>query len=506
MPLRDGVGYLAFDALVSKCVPGATTRARRIRQIVAAHALGGFMQRWDATDRRGDPSPGSNGEDVETEFGTFQPAQARFSPSASAVLRGLWMGLLALGAAMWATTLPARRRRVAGSHTILIGTSTGDCIRDGSDKRFVEFCRHGPVSRLHPPTRLFVQSAHGGITSSDPQIEYSPRPLYGLLRGSDLTALARLRLGMLLLVRATQALLGTCADRQAALLVRDVIESAVVIALVRAGKLERVLFTNSSASSQPLWVRSGAVPCSMIWYSENSKWLWQVAEGEAEFPIYRHLCMEEHWVWTESHANWLRSLGPSGPIHVVGPILWYPSHRAEPSKPSPIAWVTVFDILPLTPLRARAIGFVDDYYSCEACIGFLKGVVEAVERLKGGCKTDVRVRIKPKRVQAYMDPAYAEVLNALVRDGSVEVIDPKEDLFDLVRHSAISVVQPLSSPALVAAHMKARACYFDASARLRIPEHLDPAIMFVQDVSSLERVIFDAVMAKSVDRPATIPS
>jgi hypothetical protein len=505
MPLRDGIGFLAFDALVAKCIPGTTTRDARIRQIVAAHALGGFMQRWDATDRRGDPSPGSNGEDVETEFGTFQPAQARFSPSASAVFRALRMGLLALGAALSATMFPARRR-VSGSYAIVIGTSASDCIRDGSDKRFVEFCRHGPVSRLHSPTRLFVQSAHGGISSSDPQIEYSPRPLYGLLRSADLTVLARLRLGMLLLVRANQVLLGTCEDRQAALLARDVIESEVVCALVRAGKLERVLFTNSSASSQPLWVRSRAVPCSMIWYSENSKWLWHVAEREAELPIYRHLCIEEHWVWTESHSRWLRSLGHSGPIHVVGPIVWNLSKRTERSDPAPIAWITVFDIAPVTPSRAREIGFVDNYYACGACVAFLRGVVEAVERQKGNCRISVCIRIKPKRIQPHMDRAYADELDALVKKGAVEVMDPKVDLFDLVRSSALSIVQPFSSPALVAAHMKARACYFDASARLRIPEHLDPAIMFVQDVSSLERVIFDAVMAKSADRPATIPS
>jgi polysaccharide biosynthesis PFTS motif protein len=85
-------------------------------------------------------------------------------------------------------------------------------------------------------------------------------------------------------------------------------------------------------------------------------------------------------------------------------------------------------------------------------------------------------------------------------------MDPKADMFDLVRSSAISIVQPFSSPALVAAHLKARACYFDASARLCVPRDLDPAIVFVQDVSSLERVILDAVMAKSAVRPATIPA
>jgi polysaccharide biosynthesis PFTS motif protein len=85
-------------------------------------------------------------------------------------------------------------------------------------------------------------------------------------------------------------------------------------------------------------------------------------------------------------------------------------------------------------------------------------------------------------------------------------MDPRADLFDLVRSSAISIVQPFSSPALVAAHMNARACYFDATAILPVPEHLDPAIMFVQDVASLERVIRDAVLSNAADCPATIPA
>jgi len=491
MPLRDGVGFLAFDALVSKCIPGTTARDARIRQIVAVHALGGFMQRWDATDRRGDPSPGSNGEDVETEFGTFRPAQARYSPSASAVFRALRMGLLALGAALSATMFPARRR-VSGSYAIVIGTSASDRIRDGSDKRFVEFCRHGPVSRLHSPTRLFVQSAHGGITSSDPQIEYSPRPLYGLLRSANLTVLARLRLGMLLLVRATQVLLGTCEDRQAALLVRDVIESEVVRALVRAGKLERVLFTNSSASSQPLWVRSRAVPCSMIWYSENSKWLWQVAEGEAELPIYRHLCIEAHWVWTEAHANWLRSLGQSGPINVVGPIVWYLPLPA-PAKPvSSVLWVTVFDIVPVSGGVAQQLGFTDNYYSVDRCIAFLRGVVAAVESARAHTGLPLQVRIKPKRLQRHAASAYTQEVESLIANGSLSCLSESADLFEVSRESLIAVVQPFSSPALLASAIGQTACYFDAGNVLGRPLLLSSAIPLVSTAEALGSVIAEA--------------
>jgi polysaccharide biosynthesis PFTS motif protein len=283
-------------------------------------------------------------------------------------------------------------------------------------------------------------------------------------------------------------------------------ETPIITAMVRWGSLREVMFTNSAASRQPMWMRDGTVPTSMIWYSENSKWIWQVGDLDGDLPIYHHLAANEHWVWSQGHANWLRALGHSGPVHVVGPILWYLSDRPDPVRTFATAWITVFDIIPVTADRAVSIGLVDNFYSADRCIEFLRGIVEAVARVRQGCNLDIRVRIKPKRIQPHMDRAYADVLDALVKDGTIELMDPRADLFDLVRSSAISIVQPFSSPALVAAHMNARACYFDATAILPVPEHLDPAIMFVQDVASLERVIRDAVLSNAADCPATIPA
>jgi hypothetical protein len=499
MPLRDGVGFLALDALVSKCVPGTTARDARIRQIVAAHALGGFMQLWDATDRRGDPSPGSNGENVETEFGTFRPAQARFSPSASAVFRGLRMGLLALGAALSATMFPAWRR-VSGSHAILIGTSASDCIRDGSDQRFVEFCRYGPVSRLHSPTRLFVQSAHGGIASSDPQIEYSPRPLYGLLRGSDLTALARLRLGVSLIVRATESLLGTCADRRAALLMRDVMESEVVRTLGTAGKLERVIFTNSSVSSQPTWVRSAIVPSSMIWYSENNKWLWDDGAEQRDHPAFRHMDVEEHWVWTAAQRHWLRTKGVLGLVHVVGPILWYlPAETAQDIRDGKL-WITLFDITPVSDSQAGKNGLPDSYYTKERCSMFLVGAIEAVRRARSLAGVDIGVRLKDKRPRKDADSGYLSLVRSLARTDQLVLVDWTEDIFALANGSVLCIVQPFSSPALAAASVGARSCYFDAPGVLARPIHLDDGIEFVQSVEQLSECVLKAIGALRSDR------
>jgi hypothetical protein len=492
MPLRDGAGFLAFDALVATCCPGDSITDARLRQILAAKTLGDYMKVWKGSVDRHEPPPGADGSDVTTQFGTFRPSRGAFSPSWRAVLGGLGMGLLACGASVAAALLPASIRRT-GKFVAVIGTASSDVSRDGSDERFVEFCRKGPISTLHAPAMLMVQHGDEMQSGTDSGILYAKRPLYRLMRTSHAGWRRRLGVAGRLLIGATEVLVKTPFEPRRALLLRDRMEAVGVRALVRWGSLGEVMFTNSAATRQATWVRDGSVRCSMAWYSENSKWIWQDGNHAAELPMYRHLAIGEHWVWTAAHRDWLHQLGHRGPCHVVGPILWYLPRTPLARSPSNPAWITVFDIVPVSDRRGIEIGFVDNYYSAARCSEFLRRIVAAVESARLATGQDLRIRIKPKRIQPLMAPEYAAELDALVRSGIMTVMDSAQDLFDVVRESSLSVVQPFSSPALVAAHTGARACYFDAGGVLERPADLDPAIFFAQDQAALGAIILDAV-------------
>jgi len=496
MPLRDGAGFVAFDALVAECCPGNRITDARMRQLLAAETLGDYMKVWKGTVDRHEAPPEANGADVVTRFGTFRPSGGAFSPSGRAVLGGLWMGLLACGAGVVAALSPARIRRL-GRFVLIIGTGPSDVTRDGTDERFVEFCRKGPISTLHAPAMLMVQSGGDSQSGLDSGILYAKRPLYRLVRVSHAGWLQRLGVAGRLLLGAVAAVVKTPLDARQALLMRDAMEAVVVRALVRWGSLGEVIITNSSASRQAIWIRDGSVPCAMVWYSENSKWIWQDGIHDAELPMYRHLHVGVHWVWTEAHANWLRSLGHAGPIHVVGPILWY-LPRQVPTKPAPdVLWVTVFDIIPVSEEFAERLGFTDNYYSVDRCLAFLSGVLVAAEAARAQTGLPIQVRIKPKRHQPRVALAYTSAVDSLASDGRVKLLDYVQDLFQVIEDSALIVVQPFSSPALVASALDRPACFFDASKQLSRPSCLDAGIGFVIDPVELGKLISGAASAAS---------
>lgn len=494
MPLRDSAGFLAFDALLTRTVLGNGPVDGRIRQVLAVRALGDFMEAHSRAANRGEPFPSHANAAVRTAAGVFRPAVKRFRPTASEALASLREGFLVFAAGVASAIIPERRRRHE-AFVALLGTATGDIIRSGSDALFVNFCRRGPVATLHEPAAIIAQRGEDASSPVDPLILYARRPLYRLLRTAPSGTMCRLGLVLSMCNAAVKAVLRASIDPCEVLLMRDRLEAPVVRALVSWGSLREVMFSNSSAKRQPTWARDGTVRTSMIWYSENSKWIWQGGVHDAELPVYRHLVVGTHWVWTDAHARWLRHLGHKGAIRVVGPILWYLDTGGGGPVPDGVVWVTVFDISPITPRLAATVGLIDNYYSSERCAAFLDGVVRASEAARSSTGLDVRVRIKPKRVQHHMDSAYAEALNRLVASGSLSVMDPAQDLFALTRGSAISVVQPFSSPAFVAKHVGGKACFYDATEVLTRPPDLDSHVPFVQDRDALVALIAEAARA-----------
>ena len=494
MPLRDGVGFLAFDELVSRCVPGTGIRDARIRQVIAVNSLADYMSRWAASDLSGESPPGSDGCEVTIGFGTFLPNKRSFRPSASAVLRGIYSGFLVGLAGVVGALMPAKVR-VPGCFVVLLGTGDGDVFRQASDARFAAFCANGPVSRLHKPAQLVVQTSRCGRSAIDPRIYYAPRPLYQLLRIANVRYWQRLALAAKIAWAVARETLLVLMDRQSALLIRDQAESELVRSLVIWGTLERVLLTNSSQTRQALWLRQRCVPSAMIWYSENNKWMWDDGVEQRDHPAFRHMDVEEHWVWTAAQRHWLLTLGTLGVVHVVGPILWYlPAETAQGERVGKL-WITLFDITPVSDSPAREQRLPDGYYTAERCSMFLVGAMEAVRRARSVAGVDVGVRLKTKRPRKGADSGYMSLVQSLARTDHLVLVDWTEDIFALASGSVLSIVQPFSSPGLVAASVGARSCYFDAPGVLARPIHLDEGIEFVQSVDQLSECVLKAIKA-----------
>jgi polysaccharide biosynthesis PFTS motif protein len=226
------------------------------------------------------------------------------------------------------------------------------------------------------------------------------------------------------------------------------------------------MITASYFQMQPLWMRSlpgRRFKVHMTWYSQNTKpFVYRINGVQADMPQYRHVAVDEHWVWTEGYATYLKSLGLTAEVHVVGPILWY-LPEASPPKVFERS-VAIFDVTPVKEAFAQQIGLPRNYYSTTNMIAFLEQAMIACERVAEQLGQPVLVLLKHKRSHGTIhDPRYIAFVDHLVAGGRIKLLPPQTSLYSLIAASSAVIVVPFSSPAYVASALKVPAIYHDAT-------------------------------------------
>jgi polysaccharide biosynthesis PFTS motif protein len=289
------------------------------------------------------------------------------------------------------------------------------------------------------------------------------------------------------------------------LLGRDIAYAAAVRALDSRRMIEAVVITNSVYPAQPLWMRGPAARgfrVHMVWYSQNAKPL--VYKGcvpdectYSDEPRCRHICVDETWVWTKGFEKWLRGLGLTGPIHVVGPILWYLHERPTIHKDTDIR-VVVCDVTPLRDDVALQIGLAENYYSGTNMIRFIEEILWCCRELEERSGRPVHLSLKHKRSYNMKthDPRYIEYIGRLsAPGGGIELIPFETNMYALFADSDLVIVAPYSSPAYVASTVGIRAIYFDPTKELLPTFEPAPLVAFASGRAELLRVALEAISA-----------
>lgn len=366
-------------------------------------------------------------------------------------------------------TLARIRRRSAAPVTVLIGAT----VPEGSDERFARFCRSGPIAALADAQRVVIEWRGSRAPSSDGAIAYRPDPLGAIAEALPWTG--RLRVVGVHLT-APFLLLGSIVKSPISVLVaRDLARIPVVRYLDRRGLIDAMVVTNSAFTAQPLWMNGlcgRRFGLHMIWYSQN--FLPKVYVGEQErsdLPAARHMRVDDHWVWTEGFASYLRTVDQRN-IHVVGPILWYLDEAVSPPATVDGLKVAVFDITPFSPGANSAFSAARNYYSARTITQFITDIVAVCDDIATADNTRVSILVKHKRgTSTRHDALYIEYLERLLRDRpNVTLLPHDTDLFALLRDCDISVSVPYTSTAYLGAHLGRPALYYDPFAEL-VPLH-----------------------------------
>jgi len=514
---RSEQAYVEFEKVIARLegwiggrVPGVLCYSRasvenRLVQCIVELGLVPFVRECARCEERGSPFPGVGAAARFQEF-SVEMQSGRLSVSWSLTLRAIAEFVIhwthAMGAMVAALVWRVDRK---GPATILLGVGRESLQVEGSDARFVEFCRDGPIIPLTAARRIIVQSTCQ-IPSVDPgRFEYTRFPLFFLLRQNP-PNLSRFFSLLLSQVHAAAAYCaGVVRFRGLSLLGRDLAYHALVKHLNDEMLVENVVITNSNYTAQPLWMHAllgRHYRTHMVWYSQNAMPLvYSDHPLRVDTPNLRHLRVEESWVWTEPFAQYLKQLAIPGQIHVVGPILWHlPRVPCAGVGQATDIVITLFDVTPYKDSILSTLGLLGNYYSTRNMVQFLKESVEVGKELEKQKGRRVRVLLKHKRGHSRKnhDERYIALVADLAARGELELVPHDCNMYELLGQTDVAIVIPYSSPAYVANSLGVKSLYFDPSKTL-VPT-FQPAehVGFSSGYHDLLRMLQDAVDSQSI--------
>lgn len=379
-----------------------------------------------------------------------------------------------------------------GKATLVFGVGAESLFYEGNDHRFVEFCRKGPITPLAYATRLIIQSLTYTGSCSDNRVSYSRHPFAQLAREIQLGRLQRALLLARHLMMPLRYLLNIIRFPILALLSRDFAVAPLMASLNQSGMIESVIFTNSNYSSQPIWARlSRLYKTHMIWYSQNVIPLaMKDDEFTKDFPIYRYMKIDMHWVWTSGFKLYLeRSAAQAATINVVGPIMWY-LPPIDLNKKKAIPNIVIFDVVPVDTTFSESIGILANYYSPQNMKLFLNLILKVTINLKKETDINFNLLLKHKRNHSNIhDKGYIELVDSAVKNGDISLIPSNTNIYEVLSGDSLSIIVPYSSPAYIANSIGKSAIYFDPTQRLIENFEKGKWISFASSSAALGKII-----------------
>lgn len=389
------------------------------------------------------------------------------------------------------------------SATLLMGVGVENVLVDNDDARFVDFCKHGPIKPLSESRHLIVQYPLSPIGSGCDDISYVKYPLHVLIASSKIGFFNRLWLLLATLTTFIRFILLATKSPVLLLVARDVPYIRVVQALEASGAIESVVFTNSSYNSQPLWFRElKTTPTHMVWYAQNTKpFVYKPDDLASDFPAYRHLAVDESWVWTQQFADYIDRLIDKHIIHIVGPILWYLEREEEEDDDYSItSRIGVFDMTPVTKEVALSNGVLTQYCSTENMTAFIDDILRLKDTLEKDFELAVEVSVKAKRqYNSGHDRFYINKMRELKEKGRILLPPHNVNSYSFISSCFMVIVVPNSSPALVADYLGVPAVYYDPTELLAPNNETGGNIWFASGYNGLLAITLDLLQKRKLN-------
>lgn len=354
--------------------------------------------------------------------------------------------------------------------TLLYGVGLQDLLAEGSDARFLNFCRAGPIEPLVKSDYILIQ-AQKNIRSTEPlRVKFVSNPLLQALRQSGLG----LRLWLYALSKHFHAgysfMRGVSSYPALVLLGGDIVYHSIATALNRGQIIKDVIFTNSCLFSQPLWfwaLPKRTYTSHIVWYSQNSYPISYVEELSAvPFPSLRYIRADIQWIWSEGFKGFLSSLCPESSYRVVGPIVWHLPNKIIHAK-SKVRTILLFDVTPISQETEKEFGLLRNLYSEKNASKFLEDILDIAQDISKEIGVEVEVNLKHKRPHHGIHSSeYIQTVSNMVDVSRIKLIDSFSNLYNLILYSDLVIAYPYTSPVYLARELEKDAFWYDPTAKL----------------------------------------
>lgn len=376
--------------------------------------------------------------------------------------------------------------------TLLYGVGLQDLLAEGSDARFLNFCRAGPIEPLVKSDYILIQTQKNITTTEPLRVKFVSNPLLQALRQSGLG----LRLWLYTLSKHFHAgysfMRGVSSYPALVLLGGDVVYHAIATALNRRQIIKDIIFTNSCLFSQPLWfwaLPKRTYTSHIVWYSQNNYPISYLGElNTVPFPSLRYIRADIQWVWSEKFRDFLSSLCLQTSYRVVGPIVWHLPNKIIHAK-GKVRTIILFDITPISQETEEEFGLLRNLYSEKNVSKFIRDIIDVAHDVGKEIGVEIQVLLKHKRSHHHTHSSeYIQTVASLVDANEIKLIDTSFNLYDLIHRSDLVIAYPYTSPIYLASELLKEAFWYDPTSTLEWKLGV-PEFSLVQGKSNLDKKI-----------------
>ena len=250
-------------------------------------------------------------------------------------------------------------------------------------------------------------------------------------------------------------------NKNAYLILKEYIIDEIIYNELNSQRIENLITTQSHLMYQPIIFqkKNSGLKKIMIWYSANSM---PIPYTDPEIPrialkpeIFRGLNIEEHWVWTSEHAEFLNKVSGQR-VLTKGSMMFY--NASFDKLVEKRIDVLVFDVTPVKDFAQNNI------YNEAEVTKFLLDIVDAASKISRDTKIKLKICIKPKRkIHNIHSTAYLRLLEDLKSSGLIDVLSPNENLYDLINSARVVIGYPFTSPVWIGLELDVPSIFYSSS-------------------------------------------